>query len=978
MNAARGVALGALVRRRRRGRRAAPAGRRRQHLQAALRERRPARQGRRRAGRRPAHRLGAQDRRSPTTTRPRSRSRSQDGYAPLHEGTTALDPRDLAVGHRQPLHRADAGPELQPASSTDGATLGTDKTTSIVDLDQLFNTLDPKTRAALQQVIQGNAQWYDNRGVQANAATKYFNPALSAHAPAGQRGRRRPADAQRLPAQRGQDDGRARLAPRRPREPRLQREHDRGRDRRRERVVQPGARRCCPARCARPTRRSSTCARRSTTSTCSSPRPSRRRRTSRRFLSELRPLVQEARPTISDLNTLVHRSGPNNDLTDLLGKAPALEKAAKPSFAHSIAALQQATPVIKFIRPYTPDFIGWLRDFGVGSAQLRRQRPLRADLADLQRLLVQPEHEPADADPAQPAAGRPADRPDPALPRRRLAGAGGRLGALPRRRRHAGLRPQPRAPRPMKRLLAIASCSLAAAVLVVLRHGRERRRRRLPRAGDLHERLLGHPRRGREDRRGQGRQDRVARRHARPQGRGRAAHRPRPASTTSARTPSARSARSRSSARSSSSARPRSRGPRTPSRRRSCARSSAGAGKGQYLLPVTQTSKPVDLDLVNNTLRLPYRERLTIIINELGTGLAGRGGDLRLAIRNADPALKETDKVLRILADQNRTLANLARDSDVILAPLARDRAKVATSSRRPRSRAQATAERSSALEQNIAKLPAFLRELTPTMQSLGAFADQATPVFTGLGKEAPSINRFIEELGPVLHGGDPGVPVPGRRRRRRRSCADQEQADHHRRRSARREREAADHQPRVAADLAEDHRRDRAPDGLPLLPSGARSTASIPTATTCAPVSSSTRARSTRSRAPPTAWRRSATARGSARAASAESVPGYADTRRSASLRQLDAFFHGKTLQLPTQSASKDGAASKATAPQAPAPRRRRRRRPRRPPAPAATTPAPAATTPAPGATTPTAADQAQGSDPSSSLLDYLLGSDG
>ena len=67
-------------------------------------------------------------------------------------------------------------------------------------------------------------------------------------------------------------------------------------------------------------------------------------------------------------NTLVHRSGPNNDLTDLLGKAPALAKAAKPSFANSIAALQQATPVIKFIRPYTPDLVGWLRDFGVGSA----------------------------------------------------------------------------------------------------------------------------------------------------------------------------------------------------------------------------------------------------------------------------------------------------------------------------------------------------------------------------------------------------------------------------------------------------------------------------------------------------------------------------------------------------------------------------------------------------------------------------------
>jgi phospholipid/cholesterol/gamma-HCH transport system substrate-binding protein len=87
-----------------------------------------------------------------------------------------------------------------------------------------------------------------------------------------------------------------------------------------------------------------------------------------RFLRELRPLVHDARPTIGDLRTLVRRDGANNDLTDLLNKAPALEKAAKPSFAHSIEALQKATPVLKFLRPYTPDLVGWLRDFGEGSS----------------------------------------------------------------------------------------------------------------------------------------------------------------------------------------------------------------------------------------------------------------------------------------------------------------------------------------------------------------------------------------------------------------------------------------------------------------------------------------------------------------------------------------------------------------------------------------------------------------------------------
>jgi phospholipid/cholesterol/gamma-HCH transport system substrate-binding protein len=192
------------------------------------------------------------------------------------------------------------------------------------------------------------------------------------------------------------------------------------------------------------------------------------------------------------------------------------------------------------------------------------------------------------------------------------------------------------------------------------------------------------------------------------------------------------------------------------------ARIESGPGKGQYLLPVSQTSKPVDLDLVNNTLRLPYRERLAIILNELGTGVAGRGGDLRQAIRNADPALKETDKVLKILADQNRVLANLARDGDQILAPLSRDRSQVADFVSQANTTAEATAERSSDLEANIAKLPAFLRELKPTMRRLGGLADQMTPVLADLRDQAPSIDRFVEQLGPFSKAGTPALQSLG------------------------------------------------------------------------------------------------------------------------------------------------------------------------------------------------------------------------
>src|SRR5580700_5394426 len=93
-------------------------------------------------------------------------------------------------------------------------------------------------------------------------------------------------------------------------------------------------------------------------------------------------------------------------------------------------------------------------------------------------------------------------------------------------------------------------------------------------------------------------------------------------------------------------------------------------GAGQYLLPVQNTSSPVDIDLLGDINRLPVRQRFTIILNELGAGLAGRGSDLNAVIRRADPALRELDKVVGILASQNKLLAKLAVDGNRALAPI--------------------------------------------------------------------------------------------------------------------------------------------------------------------------------------------------------------------------------------------------------------------------------------------------------------------
>ena len=179
-------------------------------------------------------------------------------------------------------------------------------------------------------------------------------------------------------------------------------------------------------------------------------------------------------------------------------------------------------------------------------------------------------------------------------------------------------------------------------------------------------------------------------------------------------------------------------------------------GAGQRLLPVTQTSSPVDLDLVGDILRLPYRQRLTLLVNELGTGLAGQGDNLRAVIRRADPALAQTDQVLAILAAENRTLAKLAADSDAAVAPLARNRAQVADWVTQASTTATATATENAAVDRSLAQLPTFLRELTPTLDQLGQLADATTPVLSDLAAGAPQINAATAHLAPFAQAATP------------------------------------------------------------------------------------------------------------------------------------------------------------------------------------------------------------------------------
>jgi phospholipid/cholesterol/gamma-HCH transport system substrate-binding protein len=287
-------------------------------------------------------------------------------FSPLHEGTTAVIRATSLSGVANRYIALSPGANSNRKLS-DGDTLGTDKTTAPVDLDQLFNTLDPKTRRGLQQVIQGTATQYQGQAANVQQAAKYFSPALSTSSRLVSELNRDTQvfqdfvvnSSKTVTAIASRRDDLANL---------VSNANTTAAAIGSENVALARALGLLPG-----TLRQANTTFVNLRSTLddldvlvNASKPATKNLA--KFFTQLRPLVRDAEPTIADLRVLIRRKGPNNDLTDLLRLAPKLQSTAKPVFAHSITALDKTQPVVKFIRPYTPDFVGWLRDFGQGAA----------------------------------------------------------------------------------------------------------------------------------------------------------------------------------------------------------------------------------------------------------------------------------------------------------------------------------------------------------------------------------------------------------------------------------------------------------------------------------------------------------------------------------------------------------------------------------------------------------------------------------
>jgi phospholipid/cholesterol/gamma-HCH transport system substrate-binding protein len=290
------------------------------------------------------------------------RMRLNKSLGKLHQGTTATIRASSLSGIANRYVSLNMGPDNGPAIA-DGGRITADATSAPVDLDQLFNTLDPKTRKGLQQIFQGQATYFAGGSKQYASALRYTAPALSSTSAltrqlvsddaAFDRFLTDGARATGAIAQRRDDlaslVGNANTA--------AGAIADESQSLGRSLDLLPGTLR----------KGNTTFVNLRSTlddldTLVNTSKPATRRLPT--LFARLNALTRESRPTVRNLRTLIRTPGANNDLIELTSKLPRLQQLTSTVFPRTIRTLDRSQEVVDSLRDYTPDLTGALTKLG--------------------------------------------------------------------------------------------------------------------------------------------------------------------------------------------------------------------------------------------------------------------------------------------------------------------------------------------------------------------------------------------------------------------------------------------------------------------------------------------------------------------------------------------------------------------------------------------------------------------------------------
>lgn len=182
------------------------------------------------------------------------------------------------------------------------------------------------------------------------------------------------------------------------------------------------------------------------------------------------------------------------------------------------------------------------------------------------------------------------------------------------------------------------------------------------------------------------------------------------------------------------------------------------ADDSRVILSHQRTASPVDPDELLNNMREPQRERFRVIINELGITLTGRGQDLQDILNRFNPTFYQVNRVLKILAKENKNLVRMAVDGDKSLKNLADAREHIVRMMKNADTAARATNAKQAELAETMRRLPAFLRELEQTAPVLENFADQAAPVAASARAASADLSTFVVGTKKFVDAANPAL----------------------------------------------------------------------------------------------------------------------------------------------------------------------------------------------------------------------------
>ncbi len=302
----------------------------------------------------------------------------EDGYFPLRRGTRAVIRQSSLSGVANRYVDLQLG-GARGAKIADGGVLATDSTEAAVDLDQIFNTFDPKTRAGTQKSVEFLRDFQAGNEDEANAALRYLNPALSSTSRLFAEVNRNTPDFERFIVQTArlvtdasaQDDVLSALVRNLATTTSALTSHG-------DSLAQGIGLLPNVMRKANGTFVDLRASLDDLTPLVDDAKPIVRTKL-RPLLTQLRPFARDARPAVRDLSATVRRKGSDNDLVEVLRRQPALDQIATQTASRNgkdrpgalpetIKALDGLTPQLAFLRPYSPDLVGWFDDFSTSGA----------------------------------------------------------------------------------------------------------------------------------------------------------------------------------------------------------------------------------------------------------------------------------------------------------------------------------------------------------------------------------------------------------------------------------------------------------------------------------------------------------------------------------------------------------------------------------------------------------------------------------